>query len=106
MIFVLKYQTRRPTFSKGILGFIHTHQILFSKDVPYFFGSQLSCLARYQKILKEYSFECKNLLNFPCHTMKLQKCHHPNVPNQFMLQLECHKKTIMNECLPSLRLIL
>ena len=45
---------------------------------PIFVGSQLSCLARYQKILKEYSFECKNLLNFTCHTMKFHNCHHPS----------------------------
>ena len=36
MIFVLEYQTRRTTFSNNIFSFIHFHQILFSKNVPYF----------------------------------------------------------------------
>ena len=36
MIFVLEYQTRRITFSNIIFSFIHSHQILFSKNVPYF----------------------------------------------------------------------
>ena len=49
------------------------------KLCPIFVGTQLSCLARYQKILWEYSFGCKNLLNFTCHTMKFHNCHHPNV---------------------------
>ena len=43
---------------------------------PIFVGSQLSCLARYQKIILECSFECKNPMNFNCHTMKFQNCHH------------------------------
>ena len=41
---------------------------------PIFVGSQLRCLARYQKILWECSFGCKNLFNFNCHTMKFHKC--------------------------------
>ena len=45
---------------------------------PIFIGSQLSCLARYQKILWGCSFGCKNLLNFNCHTMKFGDCHYPN----------------------------
>ena len=45
MIFVLEYQTRRTTFSNNIFSFIHTHQILFSKNVPYFcqLSTKLSC---------------------------------------------------------------
>ena len=43
-----------------------------------FVGSLLSCLVRYQKILWEYSFGSRNLLNFNCHTMKFHNCHHAN----------------------------
>ena len=45
MILVLEYQTRRTTFSNNIFSFIHTHQILFSKNVPYFcrLSTKLSC---------------------------------------------------------------
>ena len=100
MIFVLKYQTRRPTFSKRILSFIHTHQILFSKDVPYLFGSQLSCLARYQKILWECSFGDKNLLNFSFKTKKFHNCHHPKshiyreVPYNILFRIDGQSKEI------------
>ena len=48
------------------------------KMCPIFVSSQLSCLARYQKILRGCSFGCKNVLNFTCHTMKFHKCHHPS----------------------------
>ena len=45
MIFVLEYQTRRTTFSNNIVSFIHDHQILFSKNLPYFcwLSTKLSC---------------------------------------------------------------
>ena len=45
MIFVLEYQTRRTTFSNNIFSFIHIHEILFSKSVPYFcrLSTNLSC---------------------------------------------------------------
>ena len=60
MIFVLEYQTRRTTFSNNIFSFIQTLQILFSKNVPYFFrlSAKLSCK------ISECSFGCKTLLNF------------------------------------------
>ena len=48
------------------------------KMCPIFVGPQLSCLARYQKILWECSFGCKILLNFTCHTMKFDNCYHSN----------------------------
>ena len=47
--------------------------------MPFFVSSQLCCFARYQKILWECSFGCKNLLNFTCHTMKFHNCHQTNV---------------------------
>ena len=37
MIFVLEYKTRRTTFSNNIFSFIHVQQLLFSKNVPYFY---------------------------------------------------------------------
>ena len=40
------------------------------KMSPIFVGSQVSCLAKYQKVLLECSFDWKNLLNFNCHAMK------------------------------------
>ena len=46
------------------------------KMCPIFVRSQLSCLARYQKILWKCSFQCKNLLNFACLTMELHNSHH------------------------------
>ena len=49
------------------------------KMCPIFVGSQLSCLARYQKIVSGWSFESKNLLSFNYHTMKFHKCHHTAV---------------------------
>ena len=36
MIFVLQYETRRTNFSNNFFNFIHVHEILFSKNVPYF----------------------------------------------------------------------
>ena len=43
---------------------------------PIFVGSELSCFARYQKILWKSLLGCKNLLNFTCHTIKFDNCHH------------------------------
>ena len=43
---------------------------------PFYVGSQLSCFARYQKIVSGWLFKFKNLLNFNCHTMKFHSCHH------------------------------
>ena len=43
---------------------------------PIFVGSQLKCIARYQKILWKCSFGWKNLLKFNCHTMKFYNYHH------------------------------
>ena len=42
-----------------------------------FYGSPSNSLIRNQKILLGYSFGCKNLLNFTCHTIKFHNCHHP-----------------------------
>ena len=47
MVFALECQTRRTTFSNTIFYCIHTHQVLSSKDVPYFCQFQLSCFGRY-----------------------------------------------------------
>ena len=44
-----------------------------------FVVSQLSCLGRCQKSLRECLFGCINLLNFKCYTMKFHNCYHTNV---------------------------
>ena len=49
------------------------------KMCPIFDCSQSNCLTSYQKILWVCTFECKNLLNFTCQTMKFLNCHHTNV---------------------------
>ena len=45
MVFLLQYQTRWTTFSNNIFSFIHVHQILCSKNVPYFsrLSTKLAC---------------------------------------------------------------
>ena len=75
MTLTIWYQTRKTTFTNNIFSFIQVHQSYFSKNVPYFVGSQLSSLARYQKIIWECSSGCKDLLNFNYHTLKFYNCH-------------------------------
>ena len=79
MIFVLGYQTRRTKFSNNISSFFIFIKFYFVKMCPLFVGSQLSCLAKYQKTLCECSFGCKNLLNFTWHTIRFHNCHHTNL---------------------------
>ena len=42
----------------------------------FFDSPQSKSFTRYQKILWERSFGCKNLLNSTCLTMKFHSCHH------------------------------
>ena len=62
-------------------------KLIFSQKIdfenwkcPFFDCTQSSCLLRYQKILWESSFGCKNVLNFIHHTMKFHNLHHTNGP--------------------------
>ena len=45
---------------------------------PIFDSPQLSCLTKHQKLLREYSLGCKNLLNFTFLNRKLHNCHDTN----------------------------
>ena len=75
MIFVLEHQTRRTTIRSLFLFMFIKLQLV--KMCPIFVGSQLSCLARYQKFFWGLSFRCKNLLSFTRITKKkFHNCHH------------------------------
>ena len=75
--FVFEYQTRWTTLVTTSLVLFMFIKFYLAKMCPIFLDSQLSCLVRYQKILREYSFEWKDLFNFTCHTMKFHNCHYP-----------------------------
>ena len=64
VIFVLEYQTRRTTFCATSLFLFMFTKFYLVKMCPNFVGSQVSCLAGYQKILLECLFGFKKSIEF------------------------------------------